>query len=262
MADDQSLRAPLELWQFRLSLYPEKARWALDYKGLPHIRHSLLPGPHVLPMLLRAGQKSLPVLRHGPTQVRGSAAVIDYLERQFPQNPLYPHSEADRARALELQAWFDERGAQLRRAFFHDFLADTRYAADCFSLGYTEGTRRWYATAFPLIRAVMKLDMRISAAGAEEGRRRTKEALDFVAREAGPQGYLVGERFSIADLTAAVVLSATALPEAYPVTFAQPHPPGLARWLARWADHPGTAWVREIYRRHRGRSSATADCNG
>jgi hypothetical protein len=22
-------------------------------------------------------------------------------------------------------------------------------------------------------------------------------------------------------------------------------------WLARWADHPGAAWVQEIYRRHR-----------
>jgi hypothetical protein len=33
------------LWQFRLSHYNEKARWALDYKGIPHERRSLLLPP-------------------------------------------------------------------------------------------------------------------------------------------------------------------------------------------------------------------------
>src|SRR5262249_52307823 len=35
-----------ELWQILVSMYPEKARWALDCKRVPHIRYSLLPGPH------------------------------------------------------------------------------------------------------------------------------------------------------------------------------------------------------------------------
>ena len=51
MLGNASANPSIELWQFRLSMYPEKVRWALDYKGVPHIRHSLLPGPHVMPML-------------------------------------------------------------------------------------------------------------------------------------------------------------------------------------------------------------------
>jgi glutathione S-transferase len=34
------------LWQLQVSHYVEKVRWALDYKHVPHIRRSLLPGVH------------------------------------------------------------------------------------------------------------------------------------------------------------------------------------------------------------------------
>ena len=36
------------LWQLQISHYNEKARWALDYKCVPHVRRSLLPGIHAL----------------------------------------------------------------------------------------------------------------------------------------------------------------------------------------------------------------------
>jgi hypothetical protein len=32
------------LFQFTYSHFNEKARWALDLKHVPHVRHSLLPG--------------------------------------------------------------------------------------------------------------------------------------------------------------------------------------------------------------------------
>ena len=50
------------LWHFRFSHYNEKARWALDWKGLPHVRRSLVPGLHVPRVLWLTGQKAVPVL--------------------------------------------------------------------------------------------------------------------------------------------------------------------------------------------------------
>ena len=32
------------LWQLQISHYVEKVRWALDYKRVPHVRRTLLPG--------------------------------------------------------------------------------------------------------------------------------------------------------------------------------------------------------------------------
>ena len=37
--------APL-LWHLKVSHYNEKARWALDYKGVPHVRRAVDAGRH------------------------------------------------------------------------------------------------------------------------------------------------------------------------------------------------------------------------
>ncbi|MGH8453189.1 MAG: glutathione S-transferase family protein, partial [Nevskiales bacterium] len=186
-----SAAPPLELWQFRLSMYPEKARWALDYKGIPHLRRSLLPGPHIALLVPRFRQKALPILTHGDTVVKGSAAVIDHLEREFPQPSLYPADPALRSRALELQTWFDDAGTHVRRAFFRDFLPSSAYVADLFSTGQPALVRMLYRATFPGTRMVMKLDMKITDRGADEGLRRTQEALDIVIKNRGPEGYLI-----------------------------------------------------------------------
>jgi len=243
-------------------MYPEKARWALDHKKLPHVLHSLLPGPHVPKLMWRFGQKGLPILQHGGQTIKGSAAVVDYLEQHYPEPALYPSDPAERQRVLELQVGFDEAGAHVRRAYFQEFLPSTAYAADMFSTGHPPLARRLYRAAFPIIRTIMRQDMKIRPAEVEESRQRTLEAMDVVARERGGKDYLVGDRFSIADLAAAIALHPVALPDEFPVRYPQPLPSGVQGWLERWAKHPTTAWVREIYRRHRGTSSATQDLNG
>ena len=40
--DDQEV--PI-LWHLKVSNYNEKARWALDYKGVPHVRRAVDAGP-------------------------------------------------------------------------------------------------------------------------------------------------------------------------------------------------------------------------
>jgi glutathione S-transferase len=245
-----------ELWQFRFSMYPEKTRWALDYKGVPHLRHSLLPGPHVAQLSLRFGQKAMPILRHDGRVLKNSAAALDYVERTFPDPPLYPADPAQRARALEIQRWLDDEvGPPLRRAAFHDCLPDTEYAARRFAWSEPEWKQKLHVRAFPAIRVIMRLDMQITAAGAEEGRARALEGLDFVARNAAQTGYLVGDRFSVADLTAATILQSTCFPPEFPVPVPEPRPPGWRRWLERWQGHPGLDYVRRIYRDHRGSSA-------
>src|SRR5262249_48867738 len=157
-------------------------------------------------LLPRFGQKAMPILRHESRVLKSSAAVLDYVENTWPDPPLYPTDPAQRERALEIQKKFDEIGAAVRRAAFHEWLPHTEYTARRFATGFAEWQQKLYVRTFPGIRAVMALDMQINAAGAEAGRALTKEALDFVARHSAQTGYLVGDRFSIADLTAATIL--------------------------------------------------------
>jgi len=245
-----------ELFQFQFSHYNEKARWALDHKHVPHRRHSYLPGPHVLPIMRLSGQKSVPVMRAGNEVLCGSGRIIEFLEGHAPQPALYPADATQRQEALDVAQWFDEHvGPQIRRAFFYEVLPDGAYLSRLFTNGQTPLVRSLYRAAFPGIRFVMRRDMRIDEPGAVEGRARTAEALDFVAKRAGPDGYLVGTHFSVADLTAAALLSPTVLPPEFPIVVPEPRPNSLRNWVARWADHPGTAWVRSMYQRHRGSSA-------
>lgn len=248
-----------ELWQFRFSMYPEKARWALDHKRVPHIRHSLLPGPHVMQLSLRFGQKAMPILRHEGRVLKDSATILEYVERTWPDAPLYPTDPALRTRALEVQKYFDDIGPAVRRAGFHEWLPHTEYAARRFATGFPEWQQQLYVRAFPGIRVIMALDMRINVADAEAGRALTAKALDFVAHHSAATGYLVGDRFSIADLTAAAILQPTCLPPEYPVVIPEPRPVGWERWLERWRGHAGCDYVRRIYRDHRGVSAALVE---
>lgn len=247
-----------ELWQMPFSMYPEKARWALDYKRVPHIRHSLLPGPHAAQLMPRFGQKAMPILRHNRKVLKSSAAILDYLEQTWPEPPLYPQDAAHRRQALDIQQWFDEKvGPAVRCAGFYEMLPHTEYSARRIATGRSEWQKKLYVFAFPVLRAVMMIDMKITADSAEAGRIVTREALDLVAERSAQTGYLVGGTFSIADLTAATVLFPTCFPSEFPVEIPKPLPPGWENWIARWQSHKGCEYVRRIYREHRGESAAT-----
>jgi glutathione S-transferase len=57
--------ARVVLHQFVASHYNEKARWALDWKGVAHRRITYFPGPHALAMRRLSGQTATPVLVEG-----------------------------------------------------------------------------------------------------------------------------------------------------------------------------------------------------
>jgi glutathione S-transferase len=243
------------LWQFRFSHFNEKARWALDWKGIPHVRRSVVPGLHIPRLLWLTGQKSVPVLVLDGRTITDSTRIIAALEARWPDPPLYPAGAEDRRRALALEEHFDEElGPHIRRALFHDLLPASDTAVALLTIGCGAGLQRVYRGLFPLVRAAMRKDMRIDDAGARLGRERTVAALDRVARELQPSGYLVGDRFGVADLTAAALLFPLVLPPEFPYTPNVVLPDAIARFRASLAEHPAYRWAEDMYRRHRGTS--------
>jgi glutathione S-transferase len=211
------------LFQFKYSHYNEKARWALDYKGIPHVRRSLLPGPHVPRMLWMTGQKAVPVLVLDGRTIADSTRIIEALERLQPDPPLYPSDPDARTRALALEEFFDEElGPYLRRAWFFEVMPDADYTAAQLAVGWGTTARRVYRAMYPFIAAVMRADMKINATDAATARTKVSAALDRMAAELQPSGYLVGDRFSVADLTAAALLSPLIMPREFPYPFVTP----------------------------------------
>ena len=248
------------LWQFLISHYAEKARWALDYKGVPHIRRSLLPGPHMARLQKMTGQNQVPVLEINGEAICDSTRIIERLESDYPAPPLYPSDPAEREAALELEHYFDEElGPYIRQwAYFH-LLPNADAVTTMFAGPEDSHARAFLQKIFPAVREGMCQVMNINAQTAEEARLRTVASMDRIAREVRPSGYLVGDRFTVADLTAAALLWPSALPKEFP--YAQPTPPPaeFAAANAPLLEHPAIKWTLGIYARHRGKSAAVAE---
>jgi glutathione S-transferase len=250
----------LVLLQFPYSHYNEKVRWALDWKQLPHRRKSLLPGPHLPKIRRLTGGTTTPVLLAGDHVVAGSAAILEELERLAPEPALVPQDAALRERALAVQSHFDaEVGTRTRRALFAVMLGDHDYFCRVFSHHRSAPVRALYRAFFPLAAPVVRKGVGLDVAGAaEEAIGGCFTALDFVAKESAATGYLAGDRFTIADLTAASLLAVLLEIEHPDMDRPRPIPAQLGAFYAQFEQHPGVAWVREQYRKHRPPSCATA----
>jgi glutathione S-transferase len=105
-------------------------------------------------------------------------------------------------------------------------------------------------------RALVGLRFRARKAdAAERAREKVVAALDRLEEELGDGDYLVGDRFTVADLTAAALLYPLVLPpEATPSRLINRMPERFERFAASLAERRGPRWVEEMFRRHRGRS--------
>lgn len=244
--------SPIELHQFSHSHFNEKVRWTLDYKNLPHVRICYIPGPHAPQIRRLSGQTETPVLRFEGRTVNGSARIIDLLEQRFPSPALYPSDPAERDESLAMQARLDAGlGVEVRRAVFETTLDVPAFGVATFASEKAAWKQKLYQATFPITRAVMKKVMNITPETGRRARERVAAELDFLAEKSAATGYLVGDRFSIADLTGAALLGPVALVDHPDMRQAEPRPPRFSELCAEWADHPGMQWAKSIWAKHR-----------
>jgi glutathione S-transferase len=247
------------LWQLQISHYVEKARWALDYKRVPHIRRSLLPGLHAVKAKRLTGDTSTaPVLTIEGRSIGDSTRVIAAIEERWPKPPLYPEDPALRRRALALEEVFDEQlGPHIRRALYHELLPQPELVVPLLTQGRARAVRALLRAGFPLLCVAMRHKFEISNESAAHSRAKMVAAVDRLEREISSTGYLVGDSFTVADLTAAALLYGVARPPQFPYAMVADDdlPDRLREFLDSLAQRPGGRWVAEIYRRHRGRSA-------
>jgi glutathione S-transferase len=241
------------LHQFARSHFNEKARWALDWKCIPHRRRTHFPGPHAPALLRLSGQRATPVLVVDGEAIPGSAAILAALDARFPERPLLPADPTLAARALALQGHFDaEVGPAVRTAVFSVLIREPDQLCRTFSQGKPAWSSALYRAAFPLTRPVIaRANGVVDPANVERAFARSEAALDLVARQVGPSGQLVGEAFSLADLACAALLAPLLSLDHPDMRTPEPRPAALAAFHARFATHPGAAWVREQYQKHR-----------
>lgn len=239
------------LWHLAMSHYNEKVRWAFDYKRVPHVRRAVMPPAHALVAMRLGGRDTFPVMTVGKAVYPDSTEIIAALEELAPDPALYPSDQAERAEALELEERFDMGiGRTVRQVGYQGVLADPQVAIEMLSLGGPPARRRAMAMIFPALARGMRKRFRVPEPGEDGPLDELRGELEFIAGQVGSSGFLVGDRFSVADLTAAALLAPALCPEAMPAGLPS-FPAGLRETVEELRLTPAGQWARQVYLEYR-----------
>jgi glutathione S-transferase len=240
------------LWQYSFSNFNEKARWALDFKGIRHRRRSLMPGGPRAMGFARRG--TLPVLDIDGERIVDSTAIIDALEERQPEPALYPADPEERRRALELEDFLDENaGHDMRRVGFCEAKQDLGWAVRFMTTDQPKVKaavgRVGLRSAFPFVWGYMSKRYSFGEKAVTQSRGTLMAALDRIESERAGADYLVGENFTVADLTAAALFYPLVWPPEFQYQLPERPSWNLSESLR---DHPALDWIAGIWRLHRG----------
>jgi len=243
------------LYVFAISHYCEKARWVLDNHEIDYELRHVAPGEHAqIASKLGAPHSSVPFLSVGGTVIQGSAGIINWAENQpgSEQKRLSPGVELEQCAEIEKRI-DDVAGVHIRRYYYSEALVEyPQTVRPVFTRDLRFPKNLMIRLAWPKIRKIMISRMDLGDAQGAESEKIVATELDWIDDLlADGRAYLVGGRFSRADIAVASLLSPLALPPEHPVYNNLRHPPKLARQIAEWHDRRSLQWTRQTYTKHR-----------
>jgi len=244
----------LRLYTFAISHFAEKARWALDHKGVDYIERVLLPGSHFVVVRRMAPETTVPVFRDGATVIQGSSQIIDYVGAKWPKTPLTPEAIGNRTNALELEQWLDvEFGKMLRRVLYFHVLANRRLVTGLFTQRGPWWGRAFYGALFPFVRIGIRQMYAIEPDNAARDKQRIDAGLERIDQLLDGKRYLVGDTFSRADLTLAALAAPLVGPAENSMRWPslEEYPPEVVALRERFSRSRAHEHVLRMYREHR-----------
>jgi glutathione S-transferase len=240
-----------------ISHYCEKARWALDRAGIAYDEHPHLPALHRVAVRRAGGGLTAPVLVCPGGEVQAeSADIIAWADaRGAPGRRVIPDEAAPAAEARALADDYDERlGPHTRVWVYYGLRGRPDLARPYLTAGVPPWQRRTFRMTYQPISFAVNRILDITPETAAESERTVRAVFDEVAaRLAGGRRYLVGDRFSIADLTFAALAAPVLLPPEYGVSLpaVEDLPAGMAATVRELRGHPAGAHALAMFRDER-----------
>jgi glutathione S-transferase len=195
-----------------LSHYCEKARWALDRTALPYLEAAHAPLFHFLATKRHAGG-SVPVLVHGANSFIDSTEILMHADALC-GGGLYPRDPALRREVVALEELFDTKlGPHVRRWAYAHLLPQPRLLRSIWSSGVPRFEANVLAIVAPLVRRLVRSAYGVTPQGGQRSLERIHEVFREVEQILShAKRFLVGDRFSAADLTFAALAAPLLLP--------------------------------------------------
>jgi glutathione S-transferase len=234
------------------SHYCEKVRWALDRAGMSYDEEMHLPFFHMIPARLAGGKRQVPVLvtPHGP--IEDSTRIIEWIDATLPEEKrLFPHDPTLRAEVARWEDRFDaDLGPHTRRWGYGHLLPDRERSLALLRKHAPAWEFAVLERAYPVARALMNRGLNITPAGVERSLAKLNAIFDDVSRalEDGRK-YLVGDRFSAADLAFASLSAPALLPDGYAKWLGgrDEAPPSMHATIDAWRATPAGRYALRVY---------------
>lgn len=202
---------------FQISHYCEKVRWALDRIGFPYVEECHLPPLHRLKTTPMGGS-SVPVLVTEAEIFKDSVDILNYLDTVAPPNlKLYPDLPVLRHEVKKLEAQFNRKLGISTRQWGYFYALQNRSLMQRL---WCERVPRWekllFPVLFPLTRHLVHTSYNVHRESALAAYRRTQQIFEEVSYLLSEgRKYLVGDRFSAADLAFASLSAPAIVPTEY-----------------------------------------------
>jgi glutathione S-transferase len=239
------------------SHYCEKARWALQRTGFPFVEEMHPPILSTLATLRHGGKRTVPVLITENSVLADSTDILEHADRHA-NGALYGETKEERADAKELEDLYDRRLGPHTRRIVYWHLLDAPAFKDVFAGGLTRGQNVAFRVFRPLLKATIRRGLGVTEKGAIKSRERVKEIFDGVEKRlADGRRYLLGERFTAADLTFAALAAPMLLPANYGYPLPVEVPSALQREVDELRATPAGVFGQRIYAEDRSSPSDT-----
>lgn len=198
------------------SHYAEKGRWALDWVGLPYREEPHIPLLHRI-ATRRHGGGSVPVLVHGCDRFIDSSDIVAHANAIGGGDRLYPRDAALRAEVEALESRFDEElGPHTRRWAYAQLLPVPALLRPMMMRGVPWFEACLLPVIMPGVLSLVRSSLKITPESANRSIERVRGLFQEVDKrlDDGRQ-FLIGERFTAADLTFASLAAPVLFPAAY-----------------------------------------------